>query len=104
MKNAIFLDMMPRGSCKNRRFGGTYCLHRQGENNDLGKTLAVISILLADSFQPGVGGDTFLPKRLFLQQPHDVTSLKTEEIFHYKFHLLSSVCSSNFLESVNATV
>jgi hypothetical protein len=23
MKNAIFWDAMPRGSCKNRRFGGT---------------------------------------------------------------------------------
>jgi hypothetical protein len=26
MKNAVFLDVMPCGSCKNRRFGGTYRL------------------------------------------------------------------------------
>jgi hypothetical protein len=27
MKNAVFLDITPHGSCKNRRFEGTYCLH-----------------------------------------------------------------------------
>jgi hypothetical protein len=27
MKKFIFLDVMPRGSYKNRRFGGTYRLH-----------------------------------------------------------------------------
>jgi hypothetical protein len=27
MMNAVFWDVTPRGSCKNRRFGGTYHLH-----------------------------------------------------------------------------
>jgi hypothetical protein len=27
MKNAVFWDVTPCGSCKNRRFGGTYPLH-----------------------------------------------------------------------------
>jgi hypothetical protein len=27
MKNAFFRDVTPRGSCKNRCFGGTYRLH-----------------------------------------------------------------------------
>jgi hypothetical protein len=31
MKNAVFWDVMPCGSCKNRRFGGTYYLLHQGE-------------------------------------------------------------------------
>jgi hypothetical protein len=31
MKNAIFSDVMPRGSCKNRRFRGMYHLHNQTE-------------------------------------------------------------------------
>jgi hypothetical protein len=31
MKNDIFLDVTPCGSCKNRRFGGSYSLHHQGE-------------------------------------------------------------------------
>jgi hypothetical protein len=33
MKNAIFLDATPCGSCKNRRSGGTCRLHHQGEKN-----------------------------------------------------------------------
>jgi hypothetical protein len=33
MKNAVFWDVTPCGSCKNRHFGGRYCLHRQGEKN-----------------------------------------------------------------------
>jgi hypothetical protein len=31
MKNAIIWDVMPWDSCKNRCFGGTYCLHHQGD-------------------------------------------------------------------------
>jgi hypothetical protein len=30
VKNAVFCDVTPYGSCKNRRFGGTYRLHYQG--------------------------------------------------------------------------
>jgi hypothetical protein len=30
-KNAVFWNVMPCGSCKNRRFGGMYRLHHQGE-------------------------------------------------------------------------
>jgi hypothetical protein len=33
MKNAIFRDVMPCGSCKNWHFGGTYCLHHQSDKN-----------------------------------------------------------------------
>jgi hypothetical protein len=33
MKNDVFLDVMPCGLCKNRRFGGTYRIHHQGEKN-----------------------------------------------------------------------
>jgi hypothetical protein len=31
MKNALFLDVTPCGSCKNRRFGGTFHLVHQGD-------------------------------------------------------------------------
>jgi hypothetical protein len=31
MKNAVFWDVTPCGSCENRRFGGTYCLRHQGD-------------------------------------------------------------------------
>jgi hypothetical protein len=33
MKNAVFWNVTPCGSCKNRRFGGMYRLHHQGDKN-----------------------------------------------------------------------
>jgi hypothetical protein len=33
MNNDIFWDVKPCGSCKNRRFGGTYRIHQTGEKN-----------------------------------------------------------------------
>jgi hypothetical protein len=33
MKIGVFWDVMPCGSCKNRRFGGTWRLLHQGDNN-----------------------------------------------------------------------
>jgi hypothetical protein len=33
LKNAVFGDIMPCGSCKNRCFGGTYRLHHHGDMN-----------------------------------------------------------------------
>jgi hypothetical protein len=33
MKNGVFWDVMPCGSCKNRCFGGTYGLDHQGDKN-----------------------------------------------------------------------
>jgi hypothetical protein len=33
MKNDVFWDVTPCGSCKNRRFGGTWRLLHQGDKN-----------------------------------------------------------------------
>jgi hypothetical protein len=33
MKNGVFWDVTPYGSCKNRRFGVTYRLIHQGDKN-----------------------------------------------------------------------
>jgi hypothetical protein len=33
MKNDVFWDVTPCGSCKNRRFGGTWHLLHQGDKN-----------------------------------------------------------------------
>jgi hypothetical protein len=33
MKNVVFWDVAPCGSCNNRRFGGTWPLQHQGDNN-----------------------------------------------------------------------
>jgi hypothetical protein len=47
MKYAVFWDVTPCGSSENRCFGETYRLHHQGEDiRELGRTLAVTSILL----------------------------------------------------------
>jgi hypothetical protein len=35
MTNAVIWDISRCGSCKNRRFGGTYRLHHQGDKNGL---------------------------------------------------------------------
>jgi hypothetical protein len=37
MKNALLWDVMPRGNCKNRHFGGTHRLHHQGDKNRLSR-------------------------------------------------------------------
>jgi hypothetical protein len=36
MKNAVFWDVTPCGSFKNRRLGGTYRLHHLGDKNRRG--------------------------------------------------------------------
>jgi hypothetical protein len=33
LKNVVFWDVTPYGSCKNRRFEGTERLHHQGDKN-----------------------------------------------------------------------
>jgi hypothetical protein len=40
IKNGVFLDATPCGSCKNRRFGGTRRLHHQGDKNRWTKNVA----------------------------------------------------------------
>jgi hypothetical protein len=41
LKNAVFWDVTPYDSCKNRRFGGMYRLHLQGEKKHLLVTVIV---------------------------------------------------------------
>jgi hypothetical protein len=35
MKNAVYWDVTPCGSCRDRCFGGTYRLHHQGDKNNV---------------------------------------------------------------------
>jgi hypothetical protein len=46
MENVILRDVMPCGSCKNRRFGGTYRLHHQGDKNRRDNVVPSSSILV----------------------------------------------------------
>jgi hypothetical protein len=44
VKNAVFWDVTPCGSCKSRRFQGMYGLHHQGDKTgELGTKLAITS-------------------------------------------------------------
>jgi hypothetical protein len=73
MKNAVFWDVMPCGSCRNRRFRGRITSNiRITKIGKLGTMLAIYSqhvsvasygyrcSWLADSRLPDVGGHTFL--------------------------------------------
>jgi hypothetical protein len=69
MKNGVFWVVTPCGSCKNRRFEGTWHLLRQGEKiGELGTTQATTSN------RRTLRRNT---KRRFLQEPHGVTTQKT---------------------------
>jgi hypothetical protein len=43
MKNGVFCDVTPCGSCKNRRSGGPYRLHHEGDKNRWTRNVAVTS-------------------------------------------------------------
>jgi hypothetical protein len=46
MKNAIFWDVTPSISCKNRCFGGTYRFHHHGDRNQQARNNAVCLLML----------------------------------------------------------
>jgi hypothetical protein len=80
VKNAVIWDVRPRGSCKNRRFGGTYRLHRQGDKNCRARNN------VSRNYQPHAH---FPPQHRFLQEPYDATSQKTA------FFTVTAVKTSN---------
>jgi hypothetical protein len=84
MKNGVFWDVTPCGSCKNWRFGGTQHLHHQGDKNRWTKNNVSLTsnrrtrltFLVRRFLLPG--WRRWVPlKRQFLQEPHGVTSQKT---------------------------
>jgi hypothetical protein len=78
MKNAVFWDVSPCGTCKNRCFGGiNTSVSRVTRIGEIG-TLAVTSnrnMLRKILYERGSSSVT--PKRWFLQESHGVTSKKT---------------------------
>jgi hypothetical protein len=79
MKNGVFFDVTMCGSCKNRRFGGTYRLHHQSGKNqrDMNNVVASsfnLSTLMMETIVP--------PKCSFLQEPHFVTSQNMVVFLH----------------------
>jgi hypothetical protein len=67
MKNAVFWDVTPCGSCKNSRFEGTYHPHHQGEKLFTAKfpSSLFLSTLIMETI--------LYSKTSFLQEPHGVT-------------------------------
>jgi hypothetical protein len=61
MKNSVFWDVTPRGSCKNRRFRGTYCF------------MHMLQLLVTANVVPNRPILFITPERQFSQQPHGVT-------------------------------
>jgi hypothetical protein len=95
LRNAVFCDMMPCGSCKNRRFGRTYRLHHQSifsqrdsvlDDANIPTSLILITLIM-DSIRSSEA--SVPPKRLFLQVLLGVTSKKTA------FFIVTSVKNSN---------
>jgi hypothetical protein len=46
IKNAVFWDVTPRGSCKSRRFGGTYRFPHRGEENQWARNSLLFTLIL----------------------------------------------------------
>jgi hypothetical protein len=68
---AAFWDVTSCDSCKNRRFGGTYCFHNQGDKNRWAR-----NDVSSDKQPTHAAKYYFPPKRRFLQEPHGVTFQK----------------------------
>jgi hypothetical protein len=63
MKNVVSWGVAPCGSYRNRRFGGRYHPHHQGENNQQTESTLAIARdcnIPQRILQPDDGGDTFL--------------------------------------------
>jgi hypothetical protein len=70
MKNAVFWDVTPYGSCKNRRFGASVV-----------PSSSILVTLMTEELRS--------PEMWFLQEPHGVTSQKTA------FFIVTAVKASN---------
>jgi hypothetical protein len=51
LKNAVFLDVTPCGSCNNRRFEGTYRLHHQGDKNQRPNSFLILYNLMTEAIR-----------------------------------------------------
>jgi hypothetical protein len=65
MKNSVFGDVTPCGSCKNPCFGGTWRLYHQCDKNrwarnSVHRLLVTASVVPTHSCHPDCGGETFL--------------------------------------------
>jgi hypothetical protein len=74
MKNCVFWDVAPCGSCKNRHFGGTYRILYQGDKNRLlvPTTDVPTSLILATLMEALSSSETsFLTRAIRCKIPED---------------------------------
>jgi hypothetical protein len=99
MKNGVFWDVTPCGFYKNRRFGGTWrLLHQVDKNRYVGCYLQLVLFLVHRFLSPWWRRRQVPPKRRFLQEPHCVTSQKTQ--FFRKVVYSRSCCNQIHLYDV----
>jgi hypothetical protein len=60
VKNAVFWDVTPHGSCKNRRFGGNYRLHTA---KVVPSSLIIFSLMMEVMFSCGTSIHTRAKRR-----------------------------------------
>jgi hypothetical protein len=58
LKNVVFWDVTPCGSCENRRFGGTYRLHQDNKNRRAKN--------VSSNYQPTHAAKTYYTQYIFL--------------------------------------
>jgi hypothetical protein len=77
-RNAVFWDVTPCGSCKNRRFGGTYRLHHRGGKNQRPR----INVSSKPRLWPAVGYSGIKPQRILAVRRRKHDSDVTRECSH----------------------
>jgi hypothetical protein len=76
MKNAVFWDVAPCGSCTSRRFGGTCDLHLQGITDWQSVNQLLMLLFAQECFLSRKWRQHVPPKRRLVQDAHGATSQK----------------------------
>jgi hypothetical protein len=91
MKNVVFWDVTPCGSCNNRRFLSQFVFLRSESRLLVTANVVPSSPILVTLMKKA----QVPPKRRFLQEPHGVTSQKTPFFFislQFRLHATALQC------------
>jgi hypothetical protein len=106
LKNAVFWDVAPCGSCKNRRFGLTYRLHHQGDNRWAAARSLLRFLVTANVVHSSPILITLMIETIHSSETPGLTrttrrNIPEDGIFHihHRENLKSKLCSSQVLRS-----